>query len=167
MIARFVKPPSLQCAKAYSTMHLERTIDLAASPARVWTLLTEPDHVTRWIPELVSDEPTTPPPVGVGTTTRMKIREGSRVVEYATEILAYTPCSELAIVMRGGSLGREPMRVSYLLSDLGGTTRLVFRETWRPRGLLLWLLLPLILVVGRRNLRRTLGRLAELASAAG
>lgn len=145
-------------------MHIERTVDLSASPDRVWTLLTEPDQVARWITELVSDEPTTPPPVGVGTTTRMKIREGSRVVEYTTEILAYTPHSELAIEMRGGSLGREPMRVWYLLDDLGGTTRLVYRSSWRPRGVLLWLLLPLIQVVGRRNLRRSLGRLAELAS---
>jgi uncharacterized protein YndB with AHSA1/START domain len=142
-------------------MHIERTVDLASSPARVWTLLTEPDQVQRWITELVSDEPTTPPPYGVGTTTRMKIREGSRIVEYTTEILAYTPCSELALEMRGGSLGREPMRISYLLSDLGGTTRLVYRSTWRPRGVLLWLLLPLIVVMGRRNMRRSLGKLAQ------
>src|SRR5688572_8502573 len=101
-------------------MHLERTIDITGSPDRVWALLTEPDQVSRWITELVSDDPTTPPPIGVGTATRMKIREGSRIVDYETEILAYRPSSELALVMRGGSLGREPMRISYLLTDLGG-----------------------------------------------
>ena len=144
-------------------MLLERTIDLTAPPARIWTLLTEPEQIKRWITELVSDEPLTPPPIGVGTKTRMKIREGSRVVEYATELVAFTPLNELAIEMRGGSLGAEPMRVSYLLSDLGSSTRLVYRSSWRPRGVLLTLLLPLIIVVGRRNLRRSLGRLAELA----
>jgi uncharacterized protein YndB with AHSA1/START domain len=113
-------------------MMIERTADLPAPPARIWTLLTEPAQVARWITELVSDEPTTPPPHGVGTTTRMKIREGARVVEYA-------------------------------LTDLGGATRLVYRSSWRPRGVLLHLLLPLIIVIGRRNLRRSLGRLAALA----
>ena len=143
-------------------MILERTIDLAAPPARIWTLLTEPEQIKRWITELVSDEPITPPPIGVGTRTRMKIREGARTVEYATELVAFTPPSELVIEMRGGSLGAEPMRVAYLLSDRGGATRLVYRASWRPRGALI-LLLPLIILVGRRNLRRSLGRLAELA----
>jgi uncharacterized protein YndB with AHSA1/START domain len=144
-------------------MRIERTVDLAASPARVWALLTEPDQIKRWITELVSDEPTTPPPIGVGTRTKMKIREGSRVVDYETEILAYTPERELELEMRGGSLGAEPMRVSYLLTEVGGATRLVYRSRWRPRGVLLTLLLPVIVLVGRRNLGKSLGRLAELA----
>lgn len=152
--------------QTYATMLIERTVDLAAPPDRIWTLVTDPTQVAKWITELVSDEPTTPPPYGVGTTTRMKIREGARVIEYTTEILTFTPCTELALEMRGGSLGREPMRISYVLSDLGGTTRLLYRCTWRPRGILLWLLLPLIVVVGRWNLRRSLNRLAQLASGA-
>jgi hypothetical protein len=95
----------------------------------------------------------------------MKIRERSRVVEYTTEILAYEPHRELVIEMRGGSLGAVPMRLTYLLADLGGgKTRLVYRSSWRPKGILLWLLMPLIVVIGRRNLRRTLGRLADLAA---
>lgn len=144
-------------------MHIERTIDLPGSPGQVWPLLTEPDHVAKWITELVSDEPITPGPTGVGTTTRMKIREGSRIVDYTTEIRAFQANTELAIEMRGGSLGAEPMCVSYRLVDLGGMTRLIYRSTWRPRGILLWLLLPLIVLVGRRNLRRSLGRLHDLA----
>jgi uncharacterized protein YndB with AHSA1/START domain len=143
-------------------MQIERTIDLPASIARVWTLLTEPDQIKRWITELVSDEPTTPAPIGAGTRTRMKIREGSRVVEYATEILVYDVHRELVIEMCGGSLGPSPMRVSYVLTDLGHATRLVYRSSWRPSGILLYLLLPLIIVMGRRNLRRSLGRLADL-----
>lgn len=145
-------------------MNLERTIDLAAPPARIWKLLTDPDQVKRWITELVSDEPITPPPVGVGTITRMKIREGSRIVEYTTELFAFEPERELVLEMRGGSLGKVPMRVSYSLTDLGGSTRLVYRSSWRPSGILLWLLLPLIVLMGRRNIRRSLGQLAKLAT---
>jgi uncharacterized protein YndB with AHSA1/START domain len=147
-------------------MTFERTIDLAASPARVWACLTEPEQIKRWITELVSDEPVTPPPIGVGTRTRMKLRERSQIVEYDTEILAWSPLRELVLEMRGGHLGAEPMRVSYRLSDLGNdTTRLVYENTWRPRGVLLHLLLPLIIVVGRRNARRSLGQLAALVGA--
>jgi carbon monoxide dehydrogenase subunit G len=144
-------------------MHIERTIDLDAGPAWVWALLTEPDQVKRWIRELVDDVPTTPPPVGVGTTTRMTIREGSRTVEYATEILVFELQRELVLEMRGGSLGAHPMRISYRLDPHDAGTRLTYRSSWRPSGILLWLLLPLITVMGRRNLRRSLGRLAELA----
>jgi uncharacterized protein YndB with AHSA1/START domain len=144
-------------------MKFERTIDLAASPARVWACLTEPEQIKQWIQELVSDEPVTPPPVGAGTRTRMTLRERGRLVEYGTEILVYTPHQELVLEMTGGHLGAEPMRVSYRLTDLGnGTTRLVYCTTWRPRGVLLWLLLPLIMIVGRSNARRTLGKLAEV-----
>lgn len=145
-------------------MILERTIDLPASPAHVWGLLTQPDQIARWITELVSDEPTTPPPIGVGTRTRMKLRERSRIVEYATELLAYTPHSELVLEIRGGNLGAEPMRVAYRLSARDGGTCLVYQSSWRPRGILLYLLLPLIILIGRQNLRRSLGRLAALAA---
>jgi hypothetical protein len=92
----------------------------------------------------------------------MQIREGARVVEYETEIVAFEPHRQLAIEIRGGSLGAEPMRVSYVLAEHDGATRLVYRTSWRPRGWLLHLLLPLIIVVGRRNLRRSLGRLSEI-----
>ncbi len=145
-------------------MNISRTIELPASPAHVWTLLTEPEQIQRWIKELVSDEPITPPPVGVGTRTRMTIREGKRLVQYETELLAFAPHRELVVEMRGGSLGREPMRVSYHLTDLGGSTRLVYRTTWRPRGFLLHLLYPLIVLIGRGNMRRSLGRLAAIAA---
>jgi uncharacterized protein YndB with AHSA1/START domain len=144
-------------------MKIERTIDLEATPARVWTLLTEPDQIKRWITELVDDVPTTPPPHAAGTRTRMTIREGSRTVEYSTEILVFELHRELVLEMRGGSLGAHPMRISYRLEPHAGATRLTYRSSWRPSGVLLRLLLPLIILIGRRNLRRSLRQLAILA----
>lgn len=145
-------------------MQIERTIDLAAPPAHVWTLLTDPSQIQRWMPDLVSDEPQTPGPTGVGTTTRMTMRERSKLVEYTTELHAYEPPSRLELEMRGGNLGASPMRVSYALTDLGASTRLVYSSAWKPRGFMFYLLLPLIMIVSRINLRRTLDRLAKVAA---
>ncbi len=146
-------------------MDLVRTIDLAAPPARVWPLLTNVPDIQRWMPELVSDEQTSPGPIGVGTTSRMTLREGSRLVECASEIVAFQPERELAIEMRGKMFGPNPYRVTYELADLGGSTRLTYRSSWKPRGFVLLLMYPLIALVGRINLRRMLARLVEVARA--
>ena len=148
-------------------MNIERTIHIERSPADLWPWLTETERVQRWNPGIVSDEPTTPGPTGVGTRTKMKLREGSEIVDYDTELTAYEPDRLVALEMRGGKLGASPMHVRYTVSSLNGGSELRYRATWRPREMTLRLMSPLIAIVACRQCRRSLAGLKELAEGAG
>ncbi len=144
-------------------MHIEHTIKTVTTPDDLWILLTEPDQIKRWIPELVSDEPTTPGPAGLGTRTRMRLREGSKVGEYATEITVFEPSEHLELRMTGGNLGAGPMVVDYRLMTRKDGTTLRYTSTWRPQGLLLRLLSPLITYISKKKTRSQLERLRSIA----
>lgn len=144
-------------------MHFERSIDIEASPATLWPLLTEADQIMRWTPDIVSEEPLTPGPPRVGAISRVGIKEGSRVVEYTSEVMVFEPQTYLEIELKGGGLGAGPMRVGYRLSPVGERTTLCATSSWRPHGLLLWLMLPLIRLMAGRNSGTSLQRLKALA----
>ena len=72
-------------------MHIEYEITIDRTPEALWPWLTETERVQQWNPSIVSDEPTTPGPAGVGTRTVMRLREGSKIVDYETELTAYEP----------------------------------------------------------------------------
>ncbi len=146
-------------------MHIERTIQIRQPAEDLWAWLTETERVQRWNPSIISDEPTTPGPPGVGTRTRMKLREGSRIVDYETELTAYEPATAVALEMRGGNLGVSPMHIRYDLTSNHQGTELRYRARWRPRGLMLRLMSPMIGVMARRECNRSLARLKEIAEA--
>jgi uncharacterized protein YndB with AHSA1/START domain len=139
------------------------TIDIAAPPEAVWALISSEAQVKRWNPGLVSDEPLTPGPPHVGQRSRMKLREGGRVVEYGSEVLVLEPGRRFDLELRGGGLGANPMRVSYTLTPRGAGSRLDLRSSWRPSGVVLHLLAPLFSWIGRRNAMGALRQLRTLA----
>ena len=150
-----------------TAMKIDRRIEIAAGPDRLWTLLTEPAQVKRWIPQLLSDEPEDGSgETRVGLRTRMRLREGKKVVEYATVLTAVEKRAFLEMEMRGGNLGTSPMTVAYRLLPSSGGTVLVYQAVWRPRELLLTLLSPLIAVFARRSSSSQLRRLKDLAESA-
>lgn len=146
-------------------MHIDFEIDIPETPATLWHWLTEPEAIQRWMPSIERDEPLTPGPPGVGTKTRMTLREGKRSVVYETELTTYDEHRELALDMRGGSLGTSPMHVRYRLDGHGQRTRLHYTADWRPKELGLRLMSPLIRIAAGRNARASLRRMARLAAA--
>ena len=144
-------------------MQTKTSIEIDASPETVWTLLTDPDKVMTWNPDIVANEPAEPGPGRVGHISVTKIKEGSRIVDYVTEVMVLEPEEYLEIEMREGSLGKNPMRVGYTLTPNRAGTTLEMTGNWKPSGIMLRLMLPLILLMGRRNSRVALGRLKALA----
>ena len=144
-------------------MNVDRTIEIAVSPEDLWPLLTDTEHLKTWMPDIVDDELLTSGPVGPGTTSRTKIREGRKIVDYITELKVYEPPTRLDIELREGSLGKCPMRVSYQMTRTPRGTRLRYTGSWRPIGFALRLMYPLLLILGRNHVRDSLRRLKSLA----
>jgi carbon monoxide dehydrogenase subunit G len=139
---------------------------LACTPERLWPFLHEPQKQKLWMKGLESNEPTSEGPTRPGSTFKMRIKEGRKVAEYQGEVLAHEPPRHLAVRFWGGALPCPlKMNVDYRLVPVEGGTQLdyVAGVEGRP-GLLLRLLMPLIQLFGKLQLRsfmKTLKRLAE------
>lgn len=150
-------------------MQIEFTREFACTPERLFSFLEEPEKQKQWMKGLletqaVGDEN----PAVVGSKFRMKIKEGGKVADYDGVITAYDKPKQLAIDMTGPTFpGGAVMHVDYLLTDLGGRTRLDYRaemKCTKPLPLWMRLLMPLFEVFGKFQLKsfmKTLQRLAE------
>lgn len=148
-------------------MKIDHTVEIETPPESLWTLVTEVEEVKKWVPELVSDEPTEPGPMRVGMKSRMKIREGGSVNEYGSEITRLEPSARLQLRLTGGNLGAGPMDVAYRLTPRGRGCTLDYSVRWEARGLFLRLMSPLLTFVSRRKIVRQLDGLKRLAEASG
>jgi hypothetical protein len=130
--------------------------------------IEEPDKQKLWMKGLLSNEPTSPNPRGVGSTFRMVIREGGKPTDYDGEVTAYDPPHRLEIRFWGGCLPRGmAMRADYRLREEAGQTRLDYAaggEGKRP-GILMRLMFVLVKPFARRQLRNFLGTLRGLVEA--
>ena len=144
-------------------MKSDDTVLLKTTPAELWPLLVEHENIRRWNPEIVSEQALTPGPPGVGSRSSVQIREGSRVVEYVSEVLTFEPEEQLVIQLTGGSLGAGPMVITYSITPGEGHVTLRVQSQWQPVGLLLRLLAPLFAILGRRNSKAAMQRLRKIA----
>ena len=147
-------------------MKITSTVDIACTRDRVWRLLTEPERIREWNTDLIRDETLTEGPVGVGTKSRMLIREGAKEVWYDGEILEYQQPEVLTMQLTGGSLGSGPMTIRYGVSGTDGALTVRFDSDWTAHGLVLRLMEPLIALMARRNAKGAMHRLKEVAESA-
>ncbi|MDH3732690.1 MAG: SRPBCC family protein [Gemmatimonadota bacterium] len=144
-------------------MKITRSVTIDTTRERLWFFLTDQEAIKRWNTDIISDEVLTEGPLGVGTRSRIMIREGSREVEYANEIIEYDEPDRLSIRLTGGSLGDGPMTIHYVVSGSNGALDVRFDSDWEAHGVVLKLLSPLLTLMGRRNARRVMSRLKEVA----
>jgi carbon monoxide dehydrogenase subunit G len=145
-------------------MRIARTLEIACAPEQLWPFLDEPEKQKLWMKGLLENEQAGPR--GVGSTFRLTIREGRKAEEYQGEVTAYDPPRHLAVRLGGGAMKGMSMQVDYRLAPLDGGTRLDYVAE-ADTACLPWvykLLMPLVQLFGRFQLRgflRTLKRLAE------
>src|SRR5262249_55132243 len=151
-----------------SDMEIPYRMEVACPPERLWAFIEEPERQKQWMKGLQENRPTSEGPARVGSTFRMKIKEGSKVGDYDGEVTAHDRPRHLGVRFWGGPFPKGmAMRVDYHLTDLGGATRLDYlarMECEDRLPLFMRLLLPLAKVFSRWQLRgfmQTLKRLAE------
>ena len=144
-------------------MHITKTVQIAAPPELIWELLTDIEQMKQWTPSLVSDEPLSDGPAQVGHISKMKIKEGDKVVDYESEIASYEPTSHLGIVLRGGSLGKGPMFVDYHMSKNDAGITMHYESKWQPHGIALKLMSPIITKMAQRNATNAMNQLKTYA----
>ena len=141
-------------------------MEIAAPAESVWPWLTEEARIKQWMIGVQEDKPTSEGPPGVGSTFRMKIKEGGRVSEYDGEITAWSPPTHLGIRMSGGAFREgDEMFVDYRLEPLAaGRTRLDYSCTMEMRGTFMKLMGGFFSLFARMQLKgfmKNLKRLVE------
>jgi carbon monoxide dehydrogenase subunit G len=144
-------------------MNIRKSIQIDATLEQLWELLINPERVKRWSPSVISDEPISSGPVRAGFRSKMKIDEGSKIVEYDSEITTYEPMSHLGLELKGGSLGRGPMYIDYMLKSETAGTILTYESRWQAHGFMLKLMSPLLYVLSQRNISAQMARLKNIA----
>jgi uncharacterized protein YndB with AHSA1/START domain len=142
--------------------------DFACPPERLWRFIEEPELQKQWMKGLQDNQQTSAGPNGLGSTFRMKIKEGGKVADYDGKVTAYDPPRHLAVEMTGGQLPPGSLlRVDYRLTAQNGATHLDYVAGMDMTNPLPWwmrLMMPLGKIFMKMQLRgfmKTLKRFAE------
>jgi hypothetical protein len=137
-------------------------VEIAAAPPVVFALISEPELRPQWVDELVETVPLSPPPLGPGSTFILRIREGGKVVEYPSEIVALEPERRYAVRMNRGAM---VMTVDHVLVPVAAGTRVEARVEITSASMLMRLAGSLAAGMTRGIVERQLGRLKAVAEA--
>ena len=89
-------------------MEIRHSADIACTPARLWPWLTEPERLKAWVPGFVEEIPDDPARTsGVGAGSTMKLREGSKVLDYRCVVTRWEPERAVDIRLSGGALAKD------------------------------------------------------------
>lgn len=115
-------------------MRIRYSIEIEASPSRIWEYLTTLEHQKKWMIGLVDIEPTSDIRHGVGATSLIRMNEGGNASVMESILTAYERPTHLALELRGRN-APAPMNVDYQLTDMGGrSTRLDYLMACELRG---------------------------------
>lgn len=126
--------------------------------AEVFAFVEDARKRPHWDPSVVSEELTSPVPIGVGTTIRTRLRSMGREYEYTWEVTEHRPPQRMVITSRSGPV---PTVLEFRLAREDDATRVVFTVTGRPAGPMR-ALQPLVSRSTQRNLDRSFARLKQL-----
>ena len=147
-------------------MRIEDEIEIACTPLDLWPWLVEPERIPLWMEGVVDQTPTSPAPVGVGSTYTTRIREGGKTVAYDVVITEYEAPERLSLRMTSAAHPGMAMQIEYRLVQLDEGTRLEYVGEAELRGLYR-LMAPAYANAARARVHGYFVRLRTLASGQG
>ena len=137
-------------------MEINKTITLNCTKEVLWTWLTEFEKLKQWNDTILEEKQISTGATSKGHLSQVLIKEGNQKNWYQNEILEYQPPHLLKIALSGGNLGKNPMFVSYNISETTSQVKLNYNSQWKPSGIILRLLYPLIKMQATKNTEKVL-----------
>ncbi|MFJ6677950.1 SRPBCC family protein [Microbacterium sp. NPDC091382] len=116
----------------------------------------------RWDESVISEEVTSPPPVGVGSTLHTRMRAMGREVDFDWRVTAYDPGARMAVTSTSGIMATSS---DLQFADANGATVVAVRIDAEPTGIMR-LAEPMIADSIRSSLSTSLGRAKRMLEAA-
>jgi uncharacterized protein YndB with AHSA1/START domain len=113
-------------------MH-KATIEIAATPDRVFSYMTDPKLVRSWQPDVVEPRPIPPGGLRVGAKVGATVEEYGRRFDIDMVVAELTPNEHIAYQMDAPTTSAY---IDYRLVRWGAYTRLVSTAVMRPKGFL-------------------------------
>jgi hypothetical protein len=133
------------------------------SPRELWPWIDDEKKLSQWVKGPEEWRPVSSGPKRVGYQAKAYIREGGKLAEYDTTLLAYEPNERLRMELVGGCGNGMKVVVDYVLVDLrNGRTRLDYEFEITSSSVILRILGRLLLFMGRMQLKRFFKKLEQL-----
>ena len=88
-------------------MRIQRSIEIAAPPEKIWPFLVEPDKILKWFYLLKKFEYTGEQHSGMGTPFYYEERSGPRLMKFNYVVTEWVESEKLAFTMTSGSLKKN------------------------------------------------------------
>ncbi len=148
-------------------MKIKHTVDIKATPARVWEWLGTPEKAMAWQTEVAKTEILHQTPDWIGTTFRETLSEGERATETLGVIVDYRPNELLAMRLNGQY---NSVDIQWRLEPIEAGARLTVNANVRFKGFL-WVTSILFRSMFRgkltEQLRQETAKLKELCEQPG
>ena len=146
-------------------MRVERSIEIAAPPEKIWPFLVEPEKILKWFTLLRKFEYTGEQKSGVGTTFYYEEKSGPQLMKLHYVVTEWVENEKLAFVMTSGPAKRDDQIWSIEATPSGSRFTLTedYEMSWGVIGKLMEKLF-----VGRiigKHLEEILANLKSLAEA--
>ena len=146
-------------------MRVERSIEIAAPPEKIWPFLVEPEKILKWFTLLRKFEYTGEQKSGVGTTFYYEEKSGPQLMKLHYVVTEWVENEKLAFVMTSGPAKRDDQIWSIEATPSG--SRFILTEDYEmPWGIIGKIMEKLL--VGRiigKHLEEILANLKSLAEA--
>jgi len=144
---------------------VSRSIEVAASPQKVWPLLVQPEAILKWFTLLERFDYTSEPPHGQGTTFHYEERSGGRLMKCDYRVTDWVESQRFAFTLVSGPLAKDDQ--VWRIEALAAGSRVTLEEDVELSGGVFGRML-LALGVGRmigKHLQEMLVNLKKLAEA--
>jgi uncharacterized protein YndB with AHSA1/START domain len=139
------------------------TVEIATSPDRVFSFMTNPEHVKQWQPDVVESIPLTKGSVQRGTRWRVTVEEFGRRFDVETSVVDLVLNTRLVFETRAPT---ADVQVDYRFFEHGSNTRVELATTVKPRGFMR-VFFPFAKGMIRRKVASRLDLLREVIEATG
>lgn len=135
---------------------VQRTAQIAATPAEVYAFVTEPANLTRWQAGIVSAERTSPPPTAVGSTARVVLELMGQQVAAQITVREAVPDRRLALATSVSGIG---VVATLDLEPHDGGTQITLASEVRAENIFMAPVEGLVTSSAERDLDASLARL--------
>ena len=135
---------------------VQRTAQIAATPAEVYAFLAEPANLPRWQAGMVSAERTSPPPTVVGSTARVVLELMGQQVTAEITVREAEPVRRLALAASMSGMG---VVATLDLAPHDGGTEITLASEVRAENIFMAPLERMVTDAAERDLDASLARL--------
>ncbi len=135
---------------------IERTAQIAATPAMVYAFLGEPANVPRWQTGVISSERTSPPPTVTGSTGRVVFEVMGQRVTADTTVREAVPDRRLVLATSASGMS---VLASLDLAPTDGGTKVTFSSEVKAESIFMAPLERMVADAAEKDLDASLARL--------